>query len=199
MSESGDWEDWNDDTESLSLMQQGSSLMSKLPENSGYATESISMESNASDIKIIFDFYTNNGNSRRKSARPLMSRTTFINFVDSLNLPVGNRQFVRRQAALVYNSLTKEANCIQMDFNIYQKALFEISKFLYNSPDLNSSFNRFSVEYMNKAAKAVQKREKISNGTFTSIKSKVRSPTLGGKRGGKRGSPKNKFIRNKKQ
>ena len=126
-----------------------------------------------------------------------MSRTTFIDFVDSLNLPVGNRQFVRRQAALVYNSLTKEANCTQMDFNIYQNALFQISKFLYNNSDLNLSFNKFSVEYLNKAAKAVQMKEKISNGTFTSKKSKVRSPTLGGKRGGR--SPKNKFIRNKKQ
>ena len=124
-----------------------------------------------------------------------MSRTTFIDFVDSLNLPVGNRQFVRRQAALVYNSLTKEANCTQMDFNIYQNALFQISKFLYNNSDLNLSFNKFSVEYLNKAAKAVQMKEKISNGTFTSKKSKVRSPTLGGKRG----SPKNKFIRGRKQ
>ena len=69
-----------------------------------------------------------------------------------------------------------------MDFNIYQNALFQISKFLYNNSDLNLSFNKFSVEYLNKAAKAVQMKEKISNGTFTSKKSKVRSPTLGGKR-----------------
>ncbi len=193
LSDSGDWEDWNDDTVSSSLMQQGSSLMLKQPGNSGYAPQSVSLESNTSHIKTIFDYYSNDG--RRKNARPLMSRTTFIDFVDSLNLPVGNRQFVRRHAALVYNSLTKEANCTQMDFNIYQNALFEISKFLYNNSDLNLSFNKFSVEYLNKAAKAVQMKEKMSNGSFTSIKSKVRSPTLGGKRG----SPKNKFIRDRKQ
>ena len=59
LSDSGDWEDWNDDTESSSLMQQGSSLMSKQPENYGYALQSVSLESNASNIKTIFDYYSN--------------------------------------------------------------------------------------------------------------------------------------------
>ena len=145
-------------------------------------------QSSTSIIKSLFDYYSNNTNNRK--AKPLIPRLRFIDFISSLNLPLESRQYTRQQASLIYQNLTKENNCTQMSFNIFQYSLFEISKFLYNDLSQQDAFNQFLINYLNKAKVNIKKKSKLSSPI--SMKNKVRSPTLGN---GRRGSPKNKFIK----
>ena len=122
LTESGDWDDWNDDTSSSSLMQQGSSLMTEQKSNNYYSSRNNNItitattnnndtklnqqQSSTSIIKSLFDYYSNNTNNRK--AKPLIPRLRFIDFISSLNLPLESRQYTRQQASLIYQNLTKK-------------------------------------------------------------------------------------------
>ena len=113
-------------------------------------------KSSTSIIKSLFDYYSNNTNNRK--AKPLIPRLRFIDFISSLNLPLESRQYTRQQASLIYQNLTKENNCTQMSFNIFQYSLFEISKFLYNDLSQQDAFNQFLINYLNKAKVNIKKK-----------------------------------------